>query len=412
MLYVDTFGAFGGVGRCSIELLPFLSRRLGDVTVVGRSHVIDSYAKPLPATDRLHFRNLERPRLHPGAWALRALGKAQPRSSAFTHALLDRAQVGGKADRRLLINYPQSLTPPERAYEFNVFIHDLNWRRFPDGDAAAIESLDQRCQEWVRQARRVFTNSHFTRDEVIELYGKEASQVVAAPLAPPSLPAASGPETAKEKLAALGLTANGYFFYPSVHGYHKGHDVLAAALASAASSTLPVVITAPIRSDEALTPGGNFMGDLIGQLDRLRRAGRIISLPFLPWNEVLMLASACRAYVLPSRFEGFGFPLAEAMALGKLSICSEIPAFREIIERYGGKIRAETFPCGEAEALRDLLVMYSGATGEQAESVRPDLSSSWGWADTAEAIAVGMGEGGGKVSRAEGGSGRRRQKPD
>ena len=33
MLYVDTFGAFGGVGRCSIELLPFLAREMGKVTV-------------------------------------------------------------------------------------------------------------------------------------------------------------------------------------------------------------------------------------------------------------------------------------------------------------------------------------------------------------------------------------------
>ena len=96
--------------------------------------------------------------------------------------------------------------------------------------------------------------------------------------------------------------------------------------------------------------------------------------------------------MLPSRFEGFGFPLVEAMALGKFSICSEIPAFREILDRYGSKIRAATFPCGNGKALAELLAARSDSDGPLSgyKSGRPDLTSSWGWADTAKVIAEAM----------------------
>jgi glycosyltransferase involved in cell wall biosynthesis len=100
----------------------------------------------------------------------------------------------------------------------------------------------------------------------------------------------------------------------------------------------------------------------------------------------MAIASSCRAYVLPSKFEGFGFPLVEAMSLRKPSLCSDIPAFREIIARYSSKIQATTFPTGNAEALRDLLVVASQENISTNNSA-PDYSSTgWGWSDTAKAI--------------------------
>ena len=44
--------------------------------------------------------------------------------------------------------------------------------------------------------------------------------------------------------------------------------------------------------------------------------------------------NAADVYVQPSRFEGFGITVAEAKALGKRIACSDIPEFREQLERY------------------------------------------------------------------------------
>lgn len=44
--------------------------------------------------------------------------------------------------------------------------------------------------------------------------------------------------------------------------------------------------------------------------------------------------NAADVYVQPSRFEGFGITVAEAKALGKRIVCSDIPEFREQLEDY------------------------------------------------------------------------------
>ncbi len=52
-------------------------------------------------------------------------------------------------------------------------------------------------------------------------------------------------------------------------------------------------------------------------------------------TELHGLYSDCFAVAQPSLYEGFGLPLIEALAHGKLLICSDIPVFREIVGNFG-----------------------------------------------------------------------------
>jgi glycosyltransferase involved in cell wall biosynthesis len=386
MLYLDTFGAAGGLGRCSIELLPALAERLDRVVLAGQSHVVDSYRGELSDTEKLRFWNLERPRFHPGALMLRL--KKQRDSTSFTETLLQRAGIRSRNAQPVLINYPQALAPPRKNYEFDTFIHDLNWRHFP-GNFPDPEDLDQRCAGWIRKSRRVFTNSDFTRQEVMETYRIEPSRVISAPLAPPSHPPSFSETEKQEALKRAGLKPDGFFFYPSAHGLHKGHDVLASALeACGTKPVLPVVISAPIDPDFAGSSRAQqvFLTTVKERLRALRLAGKIVSLPGLSWPQLMAVAASCRAYVLPSKFEGFGFPLVEAMSLRKPSLCSDIPAFREIIARYGSQIQATTFHPGHYGALRDLLIAASQGNIFTDNSRSDYPTSRWNWSDTAKAI--------------------------
>lgn len=66
---------------------------------------------------------------------------------------------------------------------------------------------------------------------------------------------------------------------------------------------------------------------LIGDLD-LR--GRVRITGWLPREELLDLYRGAQAFVYPSRFEGFGMPVLEALAAGLPVACSDIPPLREV----------------------------------------------------------------------------------
>jgi len=62
----------------------------------------------------------------------------------------------------------------------------------------------------------------------------------------------------------------------------------------------------------------------LGVADSVRLTG------WIPRDELLQLYAQSRAFVFPSTFEGFGMPVAEALAAGIPVTCSDIPALREV----------------------------------------------------------------------------------
>jgi glycosyltransferase involved in cell wall biosynthesis len=86
---------------------------------------------------------------------------------------------------------------------------------------------------------------------------------------------------------------------------------------------------------------------------------------FVPEPELLSLYRRASVLVLPSIYEGFGFPLIEAFACGTPAVASDDPALLEV---SGGT--ALHFPRGDAGALRALLQRVLAE-----RSLRDDLSA-------------------------------------
>lgn len=95
--------------------------------------------------------------------------------------------------------------------------------------------------------------------------------------------------------------------------------------------------------------GGEGFADRLGAL-----RGLVAERPNLPDREVAGLLVGARALLLPSLAEGFGLPLAEALALGVPVLCSELPALRE----SGGGVPDYLDPC-DAAAWRDAIVDFT-----------------------------------------------------
>jgi glycosyltransferase involved in cell wall biosynthesis len=58
--------------------------------------------------------------------------------------------------------------------------------------------------------------------------------------------------------------------------------------------------------------------------------GRVCFLDGISESELQWCYAQCQAVVSPSRIEGFGLPIAEALLAGCRIVCSDIPAFREV----------------------------------------------------------------------------------
>ncbi len=67
------------------------------------------------------------------------------------------------------------------------------------------------------------------------------------------------------------------------------------------------------------------------QIARARLETVVTLVPPMPHPELMALVAACDVFTMPSVFEGFGIATAEAMALGRPTVVSDIPPFLEFV---------------------------------------------------------------------------------
>ncbi len=126
----------------------------------------------------------------------------------------------------------------------------------------------------------------------------------------------------------------GYLLY--VGAIQARKDPLAAADA-ATEVGLPLVVVGPEKEPE---------------LARQLRARGADLRGYVAGDELLELYRGAAALVFPSRYEGFGLPLLEAMACGTPVAAADEPALREV----GGDAAIYARPGELADAVRRLLV--------------------------------------------------------
>ncbi len=169
----------------------------------------------------------------------------------------------------------------------------------------------------VRQARWRLPISKFSATEMKACYGVDAHGVVYPGVddvffaAPEPLKANVGPD------------------YLLVVGTLEPRKNLAAMAASilqlAADGQWPAGVELRLLGGKGWRDGN--VEDSVRRLEALGIARR---LGYIPREEMPTLMRSARALLMPSVYEGFGMPIAEALAAGCPVVCSDIPPFREI----------------------------------------------------------------------------------
>jgi glycosyltransferase involved in cell wall biosynthesis len=210
----------------------------------------------------------------------------------------------------------QYVLPPACPCPAVVTIHDLSFERglMSAKDRALFRALVPRS---ARRAARVLTVSERTRSDLLERYG------VSAEVTPNGVDEEFGP-------------GNGTREYLLFVGAIQARKDPLAAVDAARAVGLPLVVAGP-RKDESLARELERRGaDLRGYVEREELAG---------------LYRGAAALVLPSRHEGFGLPVLEAMASGTPVVAAPDPALREV----AGDAALFADAAGLAEAVRAAL---------------------------------------------------------
>lgn len=244
----------------------------------------------------------------------------------------------------LLVQY---VAPARLPCPVVTVVHDVSFLEHPEW-FSPLERLwmPRLIPKTMRQASAVITVSAFSKSEIVRLTGTAPSKVAVAHdgVDPVFRTPAPSPEAAPYFLAVGNVTPR------------KDLPVAISSYGRARTS----------RSDfPALLIAGQ---DSYGASETHRTAARVgPSVRFLGYVDDGTLAGLMQhavAVLYPSRYEGFGLPVVEAMAAGAPVIASDIPVMREVAGDAAALV-----PLDDAEAWVDALRRLADDAGHRGQRI-------------------------------------------
>lgn len=206
-----------------------------------------------------------------------------------------------------------------------VTIHDLSHERFPEHQR--IETtlrLKQRIGNSLSEVRHIIADSHFTKNELIELYNINPEKISVVLLGVSNAFAPLSEEVTEATLGNLGLRFKHYIL--SVCTLQPRKNLLRLV---ASYSRLPLSVRRSIPLVLTGVPGWKNaeLFDVIGpMIDRKE----VYLLGYIPQDVLVHLYAGAAIFAYPSLYEGFGLPVLESMASGTPVLTSNNSSIPEV----------------------------------------------------------------------------------
>lgn len=225
-----------------------------------------------------------------------------------------------------LVHHAGGTMPLLRSSRSIITIHDLQYLYYPEYfSRTKLSWLKLNVPRSAEQARLVLTVSEFTRRTVIERLNIDPSIVWVVPHG--ISPREGRADQPVDVRASYDLPEQ-FFLYPAITYPHKNHLVLLQAFARVVESHPDVGLV--------LTGGRGSMETRIGSTVRELGIGdNVKRLGYVPGKDLDAIYAQAVAMTFPSRFEGFGAPVLEAMSRGCPVIGADATAIPEVVSEAG-----------------------------------------------------------------------------
>ncbi|HYW18962.1 MAG TPA: glycosyltransferase family 1 protein [Nodularia sp. (in: cyanobacteria)] len=223
-------------------------------------------------------------------------------------------QIYKNLKSRLLFS-PLPEAPLNSNCRFVVMSHDLIPLRFPKRFSPLTPYHRYYIPQVLKQAQHIICNSQATAQDIIDFYQIPASKITPIPLAYDR----EHFRPIKEKKG----DSQRYFLYLGRHDPYKNlHRLIAAFAALPNRGKYELWLAGPID--------GRYTPALKGQVAELGITEQVKFLNYVSYPELPKIINGAIALVFPSLWEGFGFPVLEAMACGTPVITSNLSSLPEV----------------------------------------------------------------------------------
>ena len=325
-------GARTGVGRYTGALLAALAEMRVDELVATAFTLRGRGALVVPAGVQVRARPLP----------ARVLQEAWARSQLPPVELLT-----GRLDVFHATNF---VLPPLRRARGVVTVHDLAFLHLTSTVSAASARYRVLVPRSLQRASLVVTPSAAVADQVREAYAPSVPVIAVPHGVAPGWSTATPPSPALR--AHLQLPPEYVLFVGTLEPRKDLATLLAAH--RLVPDAPPLVLVGP--------PGWGAQVDVSG----------CVTPGFLDDDDLRSVVTGASALVLPSRDEGFGLPVIEALAAGTPVVASDLPVLREV----GGEHVAYA-PVGDVEAFADAIDTVLGSPGDRTLGRRHAAAFTW-----------------------------------